>query len=870
MNGVNIENTNIVSEIIDSIIDKVVCDTDDNKSVIELTNINVNINKDDKDDKDDDESITFDTKSEQDIIESFDSLDMKLDGCIDDFIEIEQKQSSRKYKNKKTKNVTVLDNETNISTTTLDNGVYLEMPTDSKKYKFGINTNSTNKIRYMPTTGSYRISTCRWKNIKLAIVVTMYAETPEELNRSLEGIARNIMEFIRKNNKNHKDGLSWKDICVVIVSDGSTKILRNTLKYLSEIGIYNKNLWKHAKKNGHITDKTTCHIFEYAAQIFISDINLVRSLGKRRWPPMQTIFALKVNNAGKLDSHKWFFDAFCSKMKPYYVALIDAGTKPEPTAIVSLISSMNSNTNIGGCCGEICVDKPRMWLMNPIVAAQVFEYKISHIMEKAMESWFGFITVLPGAFSAYRYKALVGNNESPGIVNDENYGSDYSIGVGHIDKFDTPLYKYFKSLPDPNEVGALSVASRQGAFDANMYLAEDRILCFEICAMENKSYTLHWNKNARAHTDIPENLATLLKQRRRWLNGSFFAGLFSLIHFWKLMKTKHSLLRKIGFFVQFIYMLTNTLVTWFLLSALTVAATVQIFSVEMDDIIIMDTTIMYGKYMHNVFAGLYLLNIIAVFFVSLRKVNPVKYSYIYKFIGFIFTVLLVCSIIAGYYALSIKENIKMIVVISLLLIPGAIIFTGILHGELFTILSSGIHYLFMLPTYIHIFTIYSFCNIDDVSWGTKGIDKAVAPKIRDEDDNDNDNVDEDEEYQLGQVIEDSRFVKETRARNKSEFKAYRSKVVFVYVLTNLIIGFVMMYSLDLLSLPKILPNVTDKINRNYVMVFIAVVVFLIAYRIIGSILYQIERLIKATICKKYVKKTESNSMRNIYSDQLEV
>ena len=48
MNGVNIENTNIVSEIIDSIIDKVVCDTDDNKSVIELTNINVNINKDDK------------------------------------------------------------------------------------------------------------------------------------------------------------------------------------------------------------------------------------------------------------------------------------------------------------------------------------------------------------------------------------------------------------------------------------------------------------------------------------------------------------------------------------------------------------------------------------------------------------------------------------------------------------------------------------------------------------------------------------------------------------------------------------------------------------------------------------------------------
>ena len=67
-------------------------------------------------------------------------------------------------------------------------------------------------------------------------------------------------------------------------------------------------------------------------------------------------------------------------------------------------------------------------------------------------------------------------------------------------------------------------------------------------------------------------------------------------------------------------------------------------------------------------------------------------------------------------------------------------------------------------------------------------------------------------------------------------------------------------------------NIKDFGGKNDFVIFlgIAVVVFLIAYRIIGSILYQIERLIKATICKKYVKKTESNSMRNIYSDQLEV
>ena len=79
-------------------------------------------------------------------------------------------------------------------------------------------------------------------------------------------------------------------------------------------------------------------------------------------------------------------------------------------------------------------------LINPLVAAQNFEYKMSNILDKPLcalihrlssslgvhshsrsESVFGYITVLPGAFSAYRYIAL---------QNDER-------GVG-------PLASYFK------------------------------------------------------------------------------------------------------------------------------------------------------------------------------------------------------------------------------------------------------------------------------------------------------------------------------------------------------------------------------------------------------------------------------------------
>ena len=42
----------------------------------------------------------------------------------------------------------------------------------------------------------------------------------------------------------------------------------------------------------------------------------------------------------------------------------------------------------------------------------------------------------------------------------------------------------------------------------------------------------------------------------------------------------------------------------------------------------------------------------------------------------------------------------------------------IFHGAFTTLLSIP-HYVFMLPTFVCTFMIYSFCNMNDVSWGTK-------------------------------------------------------------------------------------------------------------------------------------------------------
>ena len=45
--------------------------------------------------------------------------------------------------------------------------------------------------------------------------------------------------------------------------------------------------------------------------------------------------------------------------------------------------------------------------------------------------------------------------------------------------------------------------------------------------------------------------------------------------------------------------------------------------------------------------------------------------------------------------------------------------SAILHGELMALMFVMPQYLFMLPTYANIFSVFSFCNMHDISWGTK-------------------------------------------------------------------------------------------------------------------------------------------------------
>ena len=86
--------------------------------------------------------------------------------------------------------------------------------------------------------------------------------------------------------------------------------------------------------------------------------------------------------------------------------MLDIGTRATDNAILKLYKYMTLHPLCGGCCGEIEVDltDPNQSFEEYLVrSAQFYEYKLSHSPDKACESFFGFNSVLPGAYCVFRW-----------------------------------------------------------------------------------------------------------------------------------------------------------------------------------------------------------------------------------------------------------------------------------------------------------------------------------------------------------------------------------------------------------------------------------------------------------------------------------
>ncbi|KAF4706673.1 Chitin synthase, class 2 [Perkinsus olseni] len=543
---------------------------------------------------------------------------------------------------------------------------------------------------------------------------------------TLVGILQNIRKFVDQTKYN------WDEICVCLLADGRTRIdgRFNNLVALQRMGIY-VDLEEMYRENGlmdihgriqpidrynfdNVDDKRASRTqprftVDNGQTVYVHLFENV--INYENYPPLQMMFALKEFNAGKLDTHLWFFEGFAHHIyrvmnerappgvnEELYCVCLDAGTRPEETAIVKLINAMDKDRNVAGCCGEITVDKalaPKNVFYNWYVASQDFEYKVGNCLDKAFESVCGYISVLPGAFSAYRWSAL--SPPELGATSDKR-----------------PIVPYFKSVTHGGVINP---------FYGNMYLAEDRILALELVCSRTAANTLKYVKNSVAVTDVPDSCAALIKQRRRWMNGSFFAQIFALwqgLLLFRIFTTRHSWFRKLILMNELLFSALNTILTWFLVGIfyLTFIILWNSFLIDGGDLRFPGADAVY-----IVIQFIYLILMFTTFLLAMgtQPDSPRRsLRALYKLISLIFGVYMVATFaVAVYNVVTSTQIVLMAIGLAAVL---SYILVAILHGEGHHVIINYLQYTFMSPTYINIFQTFAFCNTHDLSWGTKGLD----------------------------------------------------------------------------------------------------------------------------------------------------
>lgn len=605
----------------------------------------------------------------------------------------------------------------------------------------------------------------------------------------MHGVMKNIAHLCTRDRSRTWGPNGWEKVVVCIVSDGRNKINQRTLSVLALLGVYQDGIAKNVVHGKPVT----AHIYEYTTQVSVDPNMEVKKAGSKNVVPCQILFCLKEKNQKKINSHRWFFQAFGPVIDPHICVLIDVGTKPGGTSIYHLWKAFDINSNIAGACGEIraMAGTAGVALLNPLVAAQNFEYKMSNILDKPLESVFGYISVLPGAFSAYRFKAL---------QNDVN---------GH-----GPLEKYF--------LGETQHGGDADIFTANMYLAEDRILCYELVAKKEAHWVLHYVSSSYGETDVPDKVDEFISQRRRWLNGSFFAGVYALYHWRKVWQSDHSYLRKMMFMVEDIYNTYNLIFSWFALGNfyLTFFILTKALGHGVDGSTLADPPFSpdTGETLHTIFNYIYIILIVIQFIMALGN-RPQGSKIAYTSSMVFFAILMVYMMFAaiwitvvgvktvvetsgGQFIEMLEQSAFRNIIISLCATYVMYFVSSFMFLDPWHMFTSFIQYILLSPSYTNVLNIYAFCNTHDVSWGTKG-DNTVATDlgvVKAKKDGSGDLAVEvevpveekdinaafiDAQVELTKKVEPEKSHRDAKTKQEDYYRSFRTRLVLAWIISNL-------------------------------------------------------------------------------------
>jgi chitin synthase len=296
-------------------------------------------------------------------------------------------------------------------------------------------------------------------------------------------------------------------------------------------------------------------------------------------------------------------------------------------------------------------------------------------------------------------------------------------------------------LGDPT-LATKHTKSSQKPWNLNRYLADDRVICFQVVSKKGTKWVLDYDCSAIAKTDVPMNTTDFINQRRRWLNGAFFSTVYVVTHWNRIYKSGHNIVRIAAFHVQLLHSILALILAWFSLAAF-MLTTFTINDIAGDPP--PDQPISgfpFGKatpVVNAVIQIVYLALILFQFILALGsrpKNHVVGYTVSFIIFGFIQIYMILNLIyltkrlvdfrvendngsnyayINEYYA----DLGSVTIITAGISIFGVYFAIGILSLDPWHLFTSYAQFLFISSSYVNILNIFVFSNVHDVSWGKK-------------------------------------------------------------------------------------------------------------------------------------------------------
>ncbi|KAK7111424.1 hypothetical protein V1264_011059 [Littorina saxatilis] len=292
----------------------------------------------------------------------------------------------------------------------------------------------------------------------------------------------------------------------------------------------------------------------------------------------------------------------------------------------------------------------------PMVWYQKFEYAVSHWLQKATEHMIGCVLCSPGCFSLFRASALM----------------------------------------DDNVMRKYATVSTQARHYVQYDQGEDRWLC---TLLLQQGYRVEYCAAADALTYAPEGFEEFFNQRRRW-SPSTMANIMDLLQSWRMMI-------KINENMSVLYMSYQLLL---FLSSLLTPGTIFLLIVGA-----INTAFEEIDLMEALFINLAPVVLFLIVCLTCRSKIQLAFAGILS-IGY---ALLMMVVIVGLVLEMKKDGICAPTTIFMIFVVGVFIISAIMHPMEFYCLFHGILYLLSIPAMSMLLMIYSICNINVVSWGTR-------------------------------------------------------------------------------------------------------------------------------------------------------